>query len=107
MEKITISYRTSVESYINNLIDILFEEEYFGFKINAQEYALKIVDFIESNISTFPSKKTPVQLRFFGSSYMFYKANKRTTWYIFFEKTENNYLITNIINSHSKEAKWL
>ncbi|TRX37903.1 hypothetical protein FNW52_03100 [Flavobacterium sp. ZT3R18] len=107
MEKINITYRTSAESYINDLVDILFEEEYFGFKSSAQNYAVKIVDFIEDNITTFPSRRTPIELSSFGSNYIFYKSNKRTTWYIFFERTENNYLITNIINSHCKEAKWL
>ncbi len=107
MEKITIQYVPEVEYYIENLIDILFEEEYFGFEIYAQNYGAKIIDFVEENIISFPAKKTPIQLKYFGSNYIFYKSNQRTTWYIFFEKSENNYLVTNIINSHSKEAKWL
>ena len=107
MEKINIQYIPEVEYYIENLIDILFIEEYFGFEIYAQNYGAKIIDFIEDNIISFPAKKTPIQLKNFGTTYIFYKANHRTTWYIFFEKSENNYLITNIINSHSAEAKWL
>ena len=103
----TIQYVPEVEYYIENLIDILFKEEYFGFEIYAQNYGAKIIDFVEENINSFPAKKTPIQLKYFGSTYIFYKANHHTTWYIFFEKSENNYLITNIINSHSKEAKWL
>jgi hypothetical protein len=100
-------YKPEVIGYINELVLVLFKQEYFSYVESAVSYKDKILDFIENNISTFPSKKTPIQLRFFGSNYMFYKANKRNTGYIFFEKTENHYLITNIINSHSKEAKWL
>ncbi len=107
MEKINIQYVPAVEYYIENLIDLLFREEYFGFEIYAQNYVAKIIDFIEDNIASFPFRKTPIQLKDFGSNYIFYKSNQHTTWYIFFEKSENNYLITNIINSHSQEVKWL
>jgi hypothetical protein len=74
---------------------------------SSYDYVDKIIDFIESDIATFPSKKTPAALKNFGSKYIFYKANQRTTWYVFFENKNNNYLITNIINSHCKETKWL
>lgn len=107
MEKINLFYKLEAEDYFNELVFILFKEDYFSYLENAIIYKDKILNFIESNITTFPSKKTPTQLKNFGSSYIFYKANHRTTWYVFFENSENNYLITNIINSHSKEAKWL
>jgi len=100
-------YKPETEDYFNELVFILFKEDYFSYLENAIIYKDKILNFIESNISTFPSRKTPKILQSFGTNYIFYKSNQRTTWYIFFEKSENNYLITNIINSHSKEAKWL
>ena len=42
-----------------------------------------------------------------GKKYIFYKANSRTTWYVFFESNENKILITGILNNHCEEAKWL
>jgi hypothetical protein len=107
LEKVNIFYTTEVEIYLEDLVDILFYEEYFGFEDAAQNYAEKIVHFIEQDIQTFPSKKTPKELKNFGQNYIFYKSNQRTTWYIFFEQSDNNYLITNIINSNSEEVKFL
>ena len=102
-----IIYVPEVEQYLEDLVDILFYEEYFGFEDAAQSYAEKIVHFIEQDIQNFPARKTPDKLKNFGSNYIFYKSNQRTTWYIFFELMKNNYLITNIINSNSEEVKFL
>ncbi len=107
MEEINILYRPEVEMYLNELIFVLFKKKYFIYLENSILYKDKIIDFIESDIATFPSKKTPTALKNFGSRYIFYKSNQRTTWYVFFENKNNNYLITNIINSHCKEIKWL
>lgn len=100
-------YKPEAEDYFNDLVFILFKEDYFSYLENALIYKNKILHFIENNISTFPSRKTPIQLKNFGSKYIFYKSNQRTTWYIFFEEKGAQFLVTNITNSHSKEAKWL
>jgi hypothetical protein len=107
LEKAIVVYTPEVEIYLEDLVDLLFYEEYFGFEDAAQNYAEKIVDFVQESIQNFPSRKTPAELKNFGTNYIFYKSNQRTTWYIFFEKSANNFLITNIINSHSEEAKWI
>jgi len=102
-----IIFQYGVLDYLDDLVFVLFKEEYFGFMQGSYDYVDKIIDFIEKDITTFPSKKTPAALKNFGSKYIFYKSNQRTTWYIFFENKNNNYLITNIINSHCEETKWL
>lgn len=102
-----IIFKNGVLDYLDDLVFILFKEEYFGFLQSSYDYVDKIIDFIESDIATFPSKKTPAALKNFGSKYIFYKSNQRTTWYVFFENKNNNFLITNIINSHCEETKWL
>lgn len=107
MEKVTIVYKSEVEYYLNDLAFILYKKDYFSYFENSVIYKDNIIDFIENNISIFPSKNTPIQLHHLGSNYIFYKSNQRTTWYVFFENKENNYLITNIINSHSEDVKWL
>ncbi|MES2240340.1 MAG: hypothetical protein V4497_08795 [Bacteroidota bacterium] len=107
MEEIKIFYKAEVENYINELIYILYKENYFSYLENAIEYKDRIIDFIEQNIASFPSKTTPLALYHLGSKYIFYKSNQRTTWYIFFEKKENQYLITFITNNHTEIAKFL
>lgn len=107
MEEINILNRPEVEMYLNELIFVLFKEKYFSNLENSIFYKDKIIDFIENDIANFSSKKTTAALKNFGSKYIFYKSNQRTTWYVFSEHKNNNYLITNIINSHCEETKWL
>lgn len=105
MEKII--FENDVLKYFDDLVFALFDDEYFSYVESAQIYADKIVDFVISSISNFPHKKTPLALDYLGSNYIFYKPNSRTTWYIFFERRKQNYLITGVINNYSKEAKEL
>ena len=105
MEKII--FENDVLEYFDDLVFTLFKEEYFGYAESAQKYTDKIVAFIILSISTFPHKKTPRTIQYLGSNYIFYKANTRTTWYVFFEKSNQNYLITGIINNYCSEAKEL
>jgi len=102
-----VQFQNNVLNFFDDLIYTLFENEYFGFVESSEEYVNKIVDFIYANILIFPSKKTPLQLKQFGSNYIFYKINPRTTWFIFFEKQNNNFFISKILNNHCEEAKWL
>lgn len=105
MEKII--FENDVLEYFDDLVFTLFKEEYFSYAESAQKYTDKVVAFIISSISTFPHKKTPRTIQYLGSNYIFYKANTRTTWYIFFEKRNQNYLITGIINNYCSEVKEL
>lgn len=102
MEKVI--FKNRVLNYLDELVYTLFKEEYFSYAENAQLYVDKIVDFITLEIKNFPDKSTPQKLQYLGTNYIFYKSNNRTTWYIFFEKSNQNYLITGIINNHCEEA---
>lgn len=105
MEKVI--FKEEILLYFDELISILFDREYFSYEKNAILYVDKIVDFITLEINSFPHKSTPQKLRHLGSNYIFYKANNRTTWYIFFERQDSIFLITGISNNHCKEAKKL
>lgn len=107
MEKTSIKYTPDVIVYINELTLKLFEKEYFGFLESAIDYKDKIIDFIDNNINSFPAKSAPQKLIHLGTKYIFYKPNHRTTWYIFFEQKDDNFVITNIINNYCEEANWL
>ena len=105
MEKVI--FKGQVLDYFDELVYTLFREEYFSYPKNAQLYVDKIVDFVILEINSFPHKVTPQKLQYLGSNYIFYNANARTTWYIFFEKQGAVFLITGIINNHCEEAKEL
>jgi flagellar capping protein FliD len=54
-----IIFQNGVLDYLDDLVFILFKEEYFGFMQSSYDYVDKIIDFIENDIATFPSKKHP------------------------------------------------
>ncbi|MCV9928458.1 hypothetical protein OIU83_12385 [Flavobacterium sp. LS1R49] len=99
-----IIFEQVVLEYFDKLVFALFTEEYFSYPKSAQLYVDKIVDFIILEISSFPHRAAPKSLRYLGSNYIFYKVNKRTTWFIFFEKKNESFLITGILNNHCEEA---
>ena len=105
--KIEVIFSPSVIRYLDDLVVILYKKQYFGFIESAEEYVDDIYDVIPERIKKSPHKKTPITLQYLGSNYIFYKTNARTTWYIFFEKRDQNYLITGIINNYCSEAKEL
>lgn len=105
MEKVIFTNNTLY--YFDQLVYTLFENDYFSYRENAHDYVDKIVSFVIESIDSFPQKTAPEKLVHLGDFYIFYKANHRTTWYIFFEKQEQKYLITSIINNHCEEARFI
>ena len=62
MGKVKIEILPEVIDYLNNLTQILFDQEYFGFEETAQQYVQNIYDFMEYEIVNFPHKATPKPL---------------------------------------------
>ena len=85
MEKI-ILFKPEIEVFFNELIFDLYRNEYFGYLEQAIAYKDKIIDFIDKNIASNFQRNTPFALISLGSFYIFYKSNKRTTWYVFLRK---------------------
>jgi len=104
--KIKITYTSEVIAYLDDLVKILYKKEYFGFIKSAEEYVSQIYDSVPGNLKAKNYKISPKGLKNLGSKYIFYKANSRTIWYIFFENKDEKYIITGIINSHSEEVKY-
>ena len=105
--EIKVIYTPEVISYLDDLVKILYKKEYFGFIESAEDYVFQIYDSVPENLKANNYKSSPKELKHFGSKYIFYKANSRTIWYIFFENKNEKYIITGILNSHSKDAKYL
>lgn len=105
--EIKVVFTPHVIDFLDDLVRVLYKKEYFGFIETAEEYVLKIYDAVPENIKLSTHKLTPENLKYLGSHYIFYKSSNRTTWYVFFEIRENNYLVTGIINNHCERVKEL
>ena len=102
-----VQIQNNVLEYFDDLVYTLFEDEYFGFVENSEDYVNRNVNFILENYKTFPRKQVPTKLQQFGANYIFYKINRRTTWYVFFETNNDDFIVTYLINNHCEEAKYL
>ena len=98
-----VVYHKNVAEYLNELVDILYNKEYFGFKESAYDYVDLIFEQIESTIQRKVKKPAPKHFDKYaqGLSYVVYKRNSNTSWYVFFQKQENTYLIFYIGNNHN------
>lgn len=106
MEKV-VRLQKNVSDYLEQLVFELFLKDYFSFESSAQNYVQKIYDFIENQLVIFLYKITPDKLKTLGSKYCFYKPNNRTTWYIFFECSEDKFLVTFITYNYSPIVAYL
>lgn len=97
-----IIYHKQVVDYLNELVDILYEQQYFSFKDNAYDYVDWILDRIESCIAVSPPKKAPEYFFKYGDnlSYISLKRNPQTTWYVFFNHEADLFHIRYISNNH-------
>jgi hypothetical protein len=89
-----------VVAKLDELIDTLFEAEYFGFFESSLEYVQNLRGFIFS-IDTIKHKETSIKK--YGNFYCKYKHNNKTTWYILFDKLNDKYIVNNITNNHSPD----
>ena len=105
MEKII--YKEEVREFLFELIHVLFKKEYFGFKESAEEYTMQLIDFIELTIGNGLEKKTPNELLSYGEYYLCYQANKRTTWYVFYDVSDEKVLVNYISNNHKGDSRFL
>ena len=100
--KIEIVYSENFRNYLDELAQLLYQKNYFGFIEDVDHYIDKIYDYINNNIDKPIAKKSPFDFQKFGKYYLKYKANNRTFWYIFFDRKENRFLVNHILNNHSK-----
>ena len=102
MGKIVI-YANEIALFINELLVILSEKGYFSFPDSAKAYKDKLLDYIEKYIGIIPGKTAPKYFNRYGKDlkYISYKANKTTTWYIFYQQKDNVFLIRYIANNHT------
>lgn len=106
MEKIIVVYPNVIE-YLNKLIWILYNNDYFIFEENAHEYVKRLKDAIYNDLLILKHYNTPDQLKPYGNYYVKIKGSKRTMWYVFFDKNKNRFLIQFITNNHTPQSEFL
>ena len=95
------------DKYLQDLVSILYQKEYFGFKECAQKYVDNLIFEIETTLPTRLHKPAPKHFDKYGKSmkYAVFRKSKNTYWYVFFkaykEKGETVYLIRYIGNNHT------
>jgi len=97
-----VIFSKKVKIYLDELMLLLFEEEYFGFPDSAKSYIDHLISFIEQYVGILPGKDAPDFFQYLGQDlkYITYHANKRTSWYIFYQERNDIYLIKYITNNH-------
>lgn len=98
-----VIFDEAVEIHLNELINILYEKKYFGFKETAYDYVEWIIDSIENDIDKTPYKVAPKYFKKYGIDlyYSIFKRNANTQWYVFFNYENGVCYIRYIGNNHN------
>jgi len=110
-----VVYDENVKMLFFELVDILYQKEYFGFLDDAKEYVSKIEQYFQMEIPKLHrlglTKKAMPYFKRYGEDLSFVaykKAKSRTTWYAFFEVFEDRHFkVVHIINNHTIEAAYI
>lgn len=97
-----VLFSPEVEEDLYSLFRILYDKGYLGTYDFAWSYVQDMVSYIVSNMDAKVKHPAPMYFSRYGHdlSYITYKRNTHTTWYIFFETHDESYLITHITNNH-------
>jgi len=96
-----------VLDYLENLVVILYEKEYFGFMETSSIYVQTLLDKIETTLPILPSKPAPKHFEKYGKNmeYAVFRKSKHTHWYVFFRVYKKNgediYQVRYIANNHT------
>lgn len=97
-----ILFCPEVEEDLYSLFRILYDQGYLGTYESAWNYVQDIINYILAGLDTKIKYPAPTYFDRYGNdlSYISYKRNSNTTWYVFFETHNDCYLITHITNNH-------
>jgi hypothetical protein len=85
-----IIFLPDVQLYLQELVHILYYNNYFGTEESSSKYVRELWADILDNLSKLPKKEAPPSFNRFGMemSYVTIRKNKRTSWYVFFIEYE-------------------
>lgn len=102
-----ILFLPEVEDYLFELIEILYDKEYFGFKETAVNYVVELENDIRTNLATKLKRPAPPFFDRYGKKmlYVVFEKNNATQWYVFFNVYQEQngdlvFLIRFISNNH-------
>ena len=96
-----------VLEYLDDVVFILFEKQYFSYLETSIRYVDDLIDNIKKTLPTRLHKPATPYFDKYGEDmeYAVFKKNRRTSWYAFFETYEKNgeifYLVRYIGNNHT------
>jgi hypothetical protein len=96
-----------VYDYFEHLMEILYQEEYFGFRSSARDYVTELLEEINLHLPTRLHKPAPPHFSRYGKGmwYAAFRRNRATTWYAFFTRYDDGgntvYLVRHIANNHT------
>jgi len=98
-----VIFSPQVRTYFQELEDILFQEEYFGFEDSAIRYVRELFFEIRDSLPNKLKKPAPTYFNRYGKhlSYATFKKNDNTQWYVFFNYEDDIYLVRYIGNNHT------
>jgi len=103
----SVLFLPEIREYFSELEIILYEKGYFSYEDNAHKYADTLFFDIKTKLPLLRHKPAPKHFDKYGKDmyYAVFKKNRRTTWYAFFTKYEENgetiYLVRHIENNHT------
>jgi hypothetical protein len=97
-----IIFSSEAEVFLKELLLLLYTKGYFSFWNDARKYVKQIVYYIVQYLGVLPGKKAPKYFSRYGSNlkYITYRANKTTSWYVFYQQQDDVYLVRYITNNH-------
>jgi hypothetical protein len=97
-----IIFSEESKAFLKELLVVLYTKGYFSFWDNARSYVKSVVHYAVKYIGVLHGKKAPPFFDHYGTNlkYITYRANKTTTWYIFYQQHDNVFLIRHITNNH-------
>ena len=110
-----VVFDENVKYLLFELIDNLYQNEYFSSLDDAKEYVSKIEKYFKTEIPKLHqlglTKKAMPYFTKYGKNLFFaaYRRSKsRTAWYAFYEIFGNRYFkVVHIINNHTEEAAYI
>jgi len=101
-----VIFAPEIRIYFQELSELLWEQDYFGFEDQAIRYVRELFYDIQDNLPSKLKKKAPKHFHKYGKNleYAIFPKNKNTTWYVFFSTYEKEgelfYLVNYISNNH-------
>jgi hypothetical protein len=101
-----VIFTQAVLDYLENLVIVLYQREYFGFLDSSSRYVEELLHSIRATLPMCVHKPAPSYFDYWGENmeYAVFKKSKHTSWYAFFrvywENGEEIFQVRYIANNH-------